>query len=662
MGTHLWDRGGLFLAGALLLFVLAGSGLQAQPPPPTPSGEAGFVDLNRAIRAYSAADREAARKLFTDLLSADPQAEYRPTCLYYLGLIALEDGLGHAASIAADPETAVREAAAAREEFMRAQGFFEQIVVLADPTAEMVRAALLLGIAQLARDDPSVKEEAIQLAERAEQTLQRYVSETEPGAVDRFGQFYLMVARYRLALAYRADPARSRQFAEKTARAADNLHQALAVAEADHTAGRIPLEQYETFKTQATYYDALLAMVRRDNRTARQRLVTVTERAPNTPLADNASDIIKKIDEAEATRPAPLQIPVPAPLGPFEVEGRVTVGNFFDSNVILLGKDTALPRGYRRADDYRFELSADLNVSRYISKTEAPWLVGESLTLGFGGGTYNGWQPNIPQFDVNRYPARAYLNWQVITDLYFGLQYEYSYTQLGHHPFISSQRLTPVLSKEWVLRTPDGPERNLGHTDVYYSHEGRNYLDALGDFRLNRDGTYHAIGLQHTFNLIQAKDLWYLREYYNSPARQRERQSLGEEWLRFALGWEYRDERTVGTEFDLAGHALLWGLHVPLPYRFAFDLSGEFTWADYTYASVFDHSRKEREDFLQRYNFGLTYTFVARGELPQMRTLDVRLRTGIELTFQNSNIWNRLGEDVYEYDRAIYGAALEVGF
>ena len=660
MRTHLRDRSRALLAGALLLFVFSGSVARAQPPPTTQPSAAGFVDLNRAIRAYAAADTEAARTLFTDLLSADPQAEYRPTCLYYLGLIALEDGLGHVAGIAADPEVASREVAAAREEFTRAQVFFEQIVVLADPTAEMVRAALLLGIAQLARDDPSIQEEAIQLAERAAQTLERYVGETEAGAVDRYGQFYLMVARYRLALAYRnREPARARQLVD---RAGDNLRQALAIARADLDGERIRREEYELFETQATYYDALLTLLRPDNRGARQRLETVAKSAARTNLETNARDIIAEIDKADALRPEPLKLPVPAPVGPFEVEGRVTVGNFFDSNVILLGKDTTLPRGFRRADDYRFELSADLNVSRYIPKAEAPWLFGESLTLGFGGGTYNGWQPNISQFDVNRYPARAYANWQLIPDLYFGLQYEYSYTQLGHAPFISSQRLTPVISKEWVLRTPDGPERNLGHTDVYYSHEARNYLDAIGDFRLNRDGTYHALGVGHTINFVQAKDLWYLRDYYASPARERERQSLGEEWLRFALGWEYRDERTVGTEFDLAGHALLWGLHIPLPYRFAFDLSGEFTWADYTFASVFDHSRKERGDFLQRYNLGLTYAFVARGELPQMRTLDVRLRTGIEVNFQNSNIWNRLGEDVYEYDRAIYGAALEVGF
>jgi hypothetical protein len=632
-----------------------------------PSAEA-FVDLNRAIKAYLGEDRDTAAELFEQLLKTDPQAEYRPTCMYYLGLIALDEGLRHssaaqAANKAQEREAELRESNAAREKFARAQAYFEQIVQLADPTAEMVQAALLLGIAQLARDDTTeAQREALALAERAEATLQRYVSETEQGAVDRYGHFYLLVARYRLALVYRELPGRAAAYLQKLNRAADNLQQALALAAADRDGGRMAGTDYEDFKTVTTYYDALLTLVRRDNRAARQRLVTVTERAAGTGLAQNAQGIIDKLDEVDASHPQAIQLPVPAPIGPWEFEGQLRIGNWYDSNVILLGKQTTLPRGYKRKDDYRLELSADFNISRYISKSEAPWLIGESLTIGFGGGTANAWQPNIAQFDVNRYPARMYLNWQLIPDLYLGVQYEYSYTQLGHEPFISSQRVTPVISREWRGTGADGNQRSFGHTDLYYTQDARNYLDRLTDFRLNRDGTYRALGLQHTFYFVQAKDLPYMQDYYAAESHQRERLSLGEDWLKFYLGYEFREERTVGTEFELGGDALVWGLHVPLPYRFAFELDGEFAWSDYTHPSIFDYDRKERNDFLQRYNFGVTYTFVARGELPQMRTLDIKLRTGIEMTFQNSNIWNRLGENIYEYDRAIYGAQLEIGF
>ena len=59
---------------------------------------------------------------------------------------------------------------------------------------------------------------------------------------------------------------------------------------------------------------------------------------------------------------------------------------------------------------------------------------------------------------------------------------------------------------------------------------------------------------------------------------------------------------------------------------------------------------------------GFVYTIVARGENPTLRTLNVRLRTGVEMSFQNSNIWDRLGEDIYEYNRTVYGMRLEVDF
>jgi hypothetical protein len=647
--------------GVLLLVSLAALGgpAAAQSQPATgPSPR--LVDLNRAIKAYFDEERDTAAAIFERLLTADPQAEYRASCCYYLGLISLERGLAHssaaqAAAARQAPDQAATEANLAREQFEQAQQWFEQVVGLADPSAELVSAAVLLGIAQLASDYPGMgKDLAFELAQRAERTLTRYVTQTEPGARDRYGFFYLAVAHYRLADDY-SQRGRSGEFAASLRAAAENLVRARSLTEADQQSGVLSAAQAEDFKTVLTYYDALLAVLGRDNARARALFTDVSRRAAGTDLAKNADAIVNKLTEVELANPAPLSIPAPKPVGPFEFSGHLRMGHAYDSNVILLGKDTALPLGYSRKDDYRFSLSADFNIDRYISKSELP-AVGESLSLGLGGGTSNGWQPNLAQFDVNHYPARAYVNWQPVPDLYLGLQYEYSYTQLGHKPFIASNRLTPVISKVWRRQ----PGTELGRTDAYYAHDERSYLDRLSDFRLNRDGQYDAVGIQHTFNFWQAKDLPYMAGYFGS--HERERRLLGNDWLRFRVGYEYRDERTVGTEFDLRGNSLVWGLNVPLPYRLAFEAGGEFTWSDYQNPSLFDYERKPRSDFLQRYDFGVTYTFVARGEVEAMRTLEVKLRTGIEATFQNSNIWDRLGEDVYEYNRGIYGVQLEVNF
>jgi hypothetical protein len=664
MIAYRYRRGGL----VGLVLGLAGLGAVAAAQEQEGPDSAALVELNRAIKAYLDQKPDVAAEGFEQLLAARPTAAYRVTCHYYLGLIGLEQGLrncseAQTAAARQAVEEATAAAASARHQFEQAQKHFAEVISLVDPTAEMINAALLLGIAQLASDFPGTevgdKQVALELARRAEDTLNRYVTQTEPGREDRYGRFYLAVARYRLADHYRREPGRSREFAESLAAAKQDLEQSLAQAEADQQAGKLTPEAHERFKTVVTYYDALLAILERDSAGARQRFATVTERVPGTDLAKNAQAIIDKLDELETTSPLPIRLEVPGPIGPLEFEGRVRVGNWYDSNVILLGKETTLPRGFKRKDDYQFGISADFNISRYISKTEAPW-VGESLTIGLGGGTSNLWQPNIPEFDVNRYPGRAYLNWQPIRDLYLGLQYEYSYTQLGHEPFISSHRVTPVISKLWRVLSEGEVKRDWGRTDLYYTHDDRDYQDRLTHFQLNRDGTYQALGVQHTLNLVQARDLPYLIGYY--ARHDRERQLFGEDWLNFYVGYEYRDERTAGTEFDLRGHSLVWGLDVPLPHRFAFELDGEFTWADYTGASLFDFERKERADLLQRYKFGLTYSFIRRGEYAAMRTLDVKLRTGIELTFQNSNIWDRLGEDIYEYDRAVYGVQLEADF
>src|SRR5206468_653280 len=83
------------------------------------------------------------------------------------------------------------------------------------------------------------------------------------------------------------------------------------------------------------------------------------------------------------------------------------------------------------------------------------------------------------EFDINQNVGRAYVNWEAIRDLYLGLEYDYSYTQLGHKPFISSNRATPVISKTWrgapSETEPQGETR--ARTDIYYSYDDRNYLD-----------------------------------------------------------------------------------------------------------------------------------------------------------------------------------------
>ncbi|MBK9118848.1 MAG: hypothetical protein IPM18_04490 [Phycisphaerales bacterium] len=649
---------------AFLSAGLTGGGVASAQSPPEPTSEPlALVELSRGIEAYLRQDNAAAALVFEGLLERYPEADFHVTCHYYLGLIRMDEGLMQANNARGAADEAARADFSARAigAFRLAQDHLSRVVDLADPTARTVDAALLLGIAQLASDDTTEgREQLIGLAQRAERTLDAY-ARSDAGRGDRFGRFYLAVARYRLADAYRKPPRRTLEFGSALHSAEENLREALALADAELAAETLTADEYAGFRTVVRYYEGLLAILRRENSQARALLVEVATAAGEVDLGANARDIIAELDRVEIASPLPIQLPVPAPIGPLEFDARLRLGNWYDSNVILLGRDTTLPRGYKRSDDYQFGLSADFNISRYISSAEVPW-IGESLTIGIGGGTSNLWQPNIPEFNVSRYPARAFVNWQPVPDIYLGFQYEYSYTELGHDPFISSHRFTPVVSKVW-RGAPTETERrgaDLGRSDVYFIQDDRNYFDPLPDFRLNRDGVYRAVGFRHQFNLTRARNLGYMQDYFNR--RPKEAALFGEEHLSFYLGYEFRDESTVGTEFSLRGHSMIWGLHVPLPYRLAFELDSEFSWAGYSGASIFDFERKQRDDFLQRYYFSFVYTLVARGELPELRTLNARLRAGVEMTFQDSNIWNRLGQDIYEYGRTVYGVQLEVDF
>lgn len=657
--------------GVYLLGLAACLATAAPPAPPAsaPAPPASVVvpaevlaDLGRAIDAFLNGQYDASEERFKALLADPAAADYRVAFRYYLGLIDLDRGLARSkeasdARGAGNAQAYAAKAGEARAYFEQALAQFEALTI-EDPQGKVVSAALLLGIAQLARADPEVKQTALRLALHAEDTLNQYVQSAE-GANDRYGYFYLAAARYRLADEYSVPPNRDRaRFTDAVRRARESLTKARQLADADFERGTLDENGRGYFQTVLTYYDGLLDTLVPDYAAARERFSQVRTSQfvqEKSDLQKNADDILRKLETARFAPAAAQPVAVPG-LGPLLFEGHVRMGQAFDSNVILLGKETILPRGFTRKDDYQFGLMAEFNLRRVFQKEELRF--GESLEFGFGAATENLWQPNIPQFDINRYPGRAWVNFQLVPDLYLGVQYEYAYTQLGHRAFISSQRVTPVVSKVW-RRAADQPA--WGQTDLYFSTEDRDYFDRLADFRLNRDGTYQATGVRQTLNLWQARDLpWMQHDLQRaSPLTQ---ELFGNRWLNFYAGYEYRSERTVGTEFDNVAHSVLWGFDVPLPHRFGLEVGGEFAWADYLNPSLFDFGRRDRADFAQRYGCALVYTLVARGEQKDWRTLDIKLRGGVDLTFQNSNVTDRLGEHIYEYDRALYGIVLDVSF
>lgn len=640
----------LLLTGMLVLWGGSGGASAQEPESPTTepavrppaSDSEKLVQLNAGIAAYRRGSFEEAKEILSALAASDPD---NTACQYFLGLIYLKEGLS------------TQDPAEARRLFTAAQTSLRRVVETADPAAFPFEAYLDLGIAQLGSQE--LTEEGMEISLRAAQTLQNYV-DGDLGRNDRIGQFFLGVAYYRLSSQEQRLRGQDKSRDHRRAEAA--FDRAMDLARQDQSAKKMTDAEFTDFETKILYYRGLLSIFAQNNSEARALLQDVVDRGatgPKTTIVEYSEQLVKKIDEVEQTEPSPMTLE--SPVGPLQVEGFVTMGNYYDTNVILLGEDTLPPRGIPFEEDYRFGLQGGFDISRFMTKKRDN-IAGESLFFGIGGTTSHFWQPHIKEFDLNIYGGRAYVNWEPVTDLFVGIQYDYSYTKLGQDPFISSNRVTPVLSKTWRRPGLTAADLNseLGRTDIFYTYDDRNYLDSIFDPRLDRDGNYHSVGVRQSFNLVQAEKLW--KSYYaDKGSGPRDGRDL-DRWLMLTVGYTYRNERTQGDEFDLFGNTVYGGIEIPLPYRLSADFTAEYSWDDYSQPSIFDYRGFERFDFVQRYILGLTYTIKDRGEVASMESLSVKLRGSVELFYQDSNVWDRLSQDIYSFNRQIYGLELLISF
>jgi hypothetical protein len=637
MITRWFDPRSLKLATVIGVLTIgaASAHVEGQTPPPSspaPAATEEVIQLNAALRAYYEGDYPTARGILEKLQQQEPN---NVAYLYYLALAYLEEGLNKAGPGLDDKNPTLM--AEARACFKKARGLLEKVVAT-DKPFRPIEAALNLGISRLASEEKRDDPEARDLAQAAVRTLSAYIAE-KPS--DGYGYFFRGIAYYRLFLLDRNAPGNLPE-AIKSFREAYRL----AVAADD-----------QILSTRASYYQGLVGLVHRDFATAKKKLQEgVVDVLPEDHrLSGQARQLIKDIEKEEREQPQPMSLETP--VGPLRVEGSVQVGQLFDSNVILLGDQTRLPRGIGRQYDYRFGLDAGVDVTRLITAADGlPW--GKTLLLGVGGSTSNLWQPSIEQYQINSYQGRSYVNWEPVSDVWLGLEYDYTYALLGLDPFISSNRITPVVSYVWREngKTDEGWGDERARTSLYYSYDYRDYFDRISAPYFDRDGAYHTVGVEQSFNLWKAGKLW--NSYYGNGQEAED----AKRWLQVQIGCAYRNERTQGDEFDLYGNSVRASAVVPLPYRLAFDFSGEFAWDQYTQSSRLDFRRNHRDDFTQRYTFGLSRILVGRGELATMKTLEIKARAGVDLTIQDSNIWDRLHENIYSYDRTLYTLQLMINF
>ena len=339
-----------------------------------------------------------------------------------------------------------------------------------------------------------------------------------------------------------------------------------------------------------------------------------------------------------------------------------------DSNVLLLGERTDLPREIPKEQDFGFTLGATLDYTLDLGRFDRKL---DRWTLGVQGRVGQLWHVEVDEFDEQNYGGSAAVQYELLPErgefgpAHLRLQYDYDYTLLGRDAFVETQSISPNIRVFWLGRRTT--------TDVYFVYSIRDYREPLFDRRFDRDGEYYRLGWLQSFKTIDMTQVYTDLgiEPWGLDSDQALRQDFPE-WparhLQPYVGVRYAWDSTEGDEFDTKAYVLTCGAQVPLPYGLVLDAATDFEWQEYAHGSLIDFHRRPRRDLVQRYSVGLTRTFVLRGgELrnryePDIDRVLMTLRGHATWTLDDSNIVDRLGEAIFEYDRVVYGLSVAFTF
>ncbi len=367
-------------------------------------------------------------------------------------------------------------------------------------------------------------------------------------------------------------------------------------------------------------------------------------------------DVIKTLREAKTTVAAQN-----------DIQFSLFVGAHRDTNVVLLGERTDLPRDISRTKDFGFTLGAAIDYTYNLGNIDPSY---DRWTIGLRGRTTQLWNVDVSAFDEQTYGTTMALQYEVMEKrgdfgpIFFRLQYDYSYTNLGRAAFLGSNTLRPDLRVYWWNRRAE--------TSVYFSYERRKYHEPLFDVRFDRTGNYFSFGVTQSARLIEMTPFF---EKLGLPAWGPDDDELKQDDPEYPkryftpyIGLEYSWDSTNGDEFDQNEYQLLLGLAMPLPWGWQFDASGAFQWQDYRKGSLTDFHRRPRRDLVQEYNVGVQRTFVLEaGEAvnrytPRIDRTLMTVRAHGRWTNDDSNVIDRSGQGIFSYDRVFYGITVAFAF
>ncbi|UCE62346.1 MAG: hypothetical protein JSU63_11655 [Phycisphaerales bacterium] len=361
---------------------------------------------------------------------------------------------------------------------------------------------------------------------------------------------------------------------------------------------------------------------------------------------------IQRIREAEPTGPRGIN----------DIRLSLFSGLHYDSNVVLLGERTDLPRDIPKEGDFGFPLGTQIDHTLTLK---------EHWILGVQGRLSQLWHPDVNEFDERRAGFSLALQYEAIPQegsfgpTYLRLQYDYDYTRLGGSPFLETHAISPNVRVFWDDRRAE--------TTGYLMYENRDYREPLYDSRFDRDGEYFALGLvqqYRTVDMTSKYQSWGIEPWgmTGDESFRQEDPEFPARYLTPFVSLRYAWDSTVGDEFDQKEYALSAGVAAPLPWGLSLDAAAEFQWQEYSHGSLIDFHRRGRRDFIQRYEIGLSRSFVLRSGVmanrytPAIDRLLMTIRAHATYTDDNSNVVDRYGQAIFEYDRLLCGISVAFSF
>lgn len=317
------------------------------------------------------------------------------------------------------------------------------------------------------------------------------------------------------------------------------------------------------------------------------------DRDPTLAAASRQLDAVLATQQQAVARPWELQI---------------SAGYEYDTNVVLLGSNVALPSELSNEEDGRFVVQPRGSFSLFRD---------DKMDLGLEANGYFTFQNDITSFNIESYQAGPYMNYRVTDRLFASARYGFNYIRFGHEDYLQRHIVTPQLTYVW-------PQR--GYTSLYYQFQHKDFLDSATLPQIERDGT------NNIFGIVQGLTLPELFK--------------GEGASNLELSYRYDIQSTEGTEYDGDFHTFGIVYYVPLPGKIRADVGVTVGLENYKNDSLFSPGQSRARDDTE---------LVLSAGLTRELFRNASLRVDYTYTDRDSNITTVLGQKPFEYDRHVVG-------